>query len=166
MIFGMSMMSACSALPVNDYCIESAPGLSSAALDGSELGTSQISLAFEGDGQGVALNQATFLANQGITGTFFVSGKSIADGETDSLDAINQLGHHIGNRAFTGEPLTEVEDFTTEVRLTRCIFRRFVRNNVFLFALLKEFFNDDQINKLNREGLNKYIGPIATINRS
>jgi peptidoglycan/xylan/chitin deacetylase (PgdA/CDA1 family) len=154
------LCSACNGGLSNDpSCKVALSGISSETIRGASLNDFEIALTFDRAPSGSTEEIAAFLNSRGIAATFFLEGKKISD--TDILKYIRESGHLIGNGTLSNENLAKTPALLTEIRKVDQKITPYVVGNIYLFRSPTGDFNEELAEYLNRQGLQKYVGPIG-----
>ena len=151
---------SCSIPSIEESCISEAPGISEQTITGQSLSTNNVVFTFSGPLNDTAVSIADILSTNGIQGTYFVSGISIAS-NFEKLNTIYQQGHQIGNGGYSGKSLVNSEQPTMELRRTDYLITPYILNNQYLFRAPEGNFDARVAKRLNQDGLMKYTGPVG-----
>ena len=151
-------LTSCKKESSEDGCTPGA-GLHSTDILGSDLSDGQISLTFD-DGPSVHTERLLDgLKKHGITASFFVIGFP-AKSNLDLLERMKKEGHLVGNHTFTHPDITKSSNPVAEVMRTDEVISPYVTGDMFLFRPPFGVWGDAVAQRLNGEGLAKYVGPI------
>lgn len=128
-------------------------------LRGLDLADGHVTLTFD-DGPGPrTLELATYLHQQGVEATFFVTGAS-ARNRGSVLETLVSQGHLIANHTYSHPAMTSTSDPVGEVRKTDEVIAPYVRNGVYLFRAPYGDWNGHVSEVLNASGLERYVGSV------
>jgi peptidoglycan/xylan/chitin deacetylase (PgdA/CDA1 family) len=154
------LSSACSGgLSSDPPCKVALSGISSEAIRGTSLNDFEIALTFDRAPSSSSEEIAAFLNSRTIGATFFIEGKKISD--TDGLRYLRESGHLIGNGSLSYGSLAKTPALLTEIRKVDQGITPYVVGNIYLFRAPNQDFNETLAEYLNRQGLQKYVGPIG-----
>ena len=140
-------------------CKGSPTGISPIALTGSSLANKELSLTFERSPSNRTAEFSTYLQSRGIGATFFIEGQRVST--TDTLVALRNEGHLIGNGTVSHADLTQTPDLLTEIRQVDDLITPYVVGDIFVFTAPEGRFEKKTAEYLNVQGLQKYVGPIG-----
>lgn len=154
------LWSACNGGLSNDpSCKVALSGISSDAIRGASLNDFEVALTFDRAPSSSSEEIAAFLNSRAIAATFFIEGKKISD--TEILKYLRESGHLIGNGTLSYENLAKTPALLTEIRKVDQRITPYVVGNIYLFRSPTGDFNENLAEYLNRQGLQKYVGPIG-----
>ncbi len=151
---------SCGLIKETGSCDLKAKNLRAEPRNGSSLQDNSISLAFLRGPSSSTSEIGSLLEARGIQASFFVRGAAVED-HSDSLSLLRQQGHLIGNGGYTFTDLTRSKEPVLEVRKTDALITADVTGDIFLLHAPQGEFNAETADLLNRNGLGKYVGPIA-----
>jgi peptidoglycan/xylan/chitin deacetylase (PgdA/CDA1 family) len=134
-------------------------GIAETAISGSSLNDQELVLTFDRAPSKTTEEIGAYLNSRSIGGTFFVEGQKLSD--KTILSALRESGHLIGNGTLSHASLTKTPALLTEIRKVDQIITPYVVGNMFLFRAPGGAFNKETAEYLNRQGLQKYVGPIG-----
>lgn len=135
-------------------------GIANAPIKGDGMNDQRITLAIDGSPTAVTADIAEILANKRVGATFFAVGRQVPD-HREELLYVRDAGHLIGNATFSGKRLTASKLPVGEMRKADAVLTPYVVGDMFLLRVPEDDFNADLATYLNRQGLQKYVGPIG-----
>ena len=136
-------------------------GVQSQAYTGAALASKQLVLTIDGGPSATTAAMDSQLFAKGIQAAFFVNGHSVT-GQEATLTTLKAHGHLVGNRSYSGKPLTETKDVEREVRRTDALLIPYVTGNMFLLRSSGTAnLSTDVAQQFNNAGLSRYVGPIG-----
>jgi peptidoglycan/xylan/chitin deacetylase (PgdA/CDA1 family) len=153
-------LSACESHQLGSICRPGARNVQAAAFSGGDLPEKTLTVALTGGPSEFTSSISNLLRSRNIVGTFFVQGSKAIE-NTEALAQLREQGHLIGNGSYTGTSLLKTSEPILELRRTDATISPFVSGNVFLLHAPFFAFDGRLARVFNRNGLGKYLGPIA-----
>ncbi len=139
--------------------VASSSAISATEIVGSSMDAQTVTVTIDGSPVDTTGDIGDYLAEQGVSATFFIVGKEL--GNPSILTRLRDKKHLIANGTFSGKDLTKVPKPVIDLRLTDARISNYVVGNMFLFRSPDHGFSTQMADYLNRQGLQKYVGPIG-----
>ena len=144
---------------VKKSCVGNGTGLAKSALTGANLADNTVAFTFSNGPTEFTTDIAEYLYSNGIKATFFTLGSNVR-GRQAVLEKLKGWGHLVGNMGYDQQNLTKSRIPQLQVRRTDELIREYITGDMFLFRPPLGSYDEALIDKLNNEGLRKYVGPI------
>ncbi len=156
-------MQACNSNGPGPGCKVAPSGIADAPITGKTLLDKTLVFTFDRSPTPVTLEIADLLTARQINGAFFVVGKKLKDVVHQGILAhLRSNGHLIGNGTYSFANLEAVALPTAELRQVDQMIQPDVVGNMFFFRSAANSFNHKIADYLNKQGLQKYVGPIGS----
>lgn len=156
-VFGLS---GCTQSKKSSECAVAKSGVSEGLINGDSLDQYQVSIAIDGAPSKETANVADLLNHKQIGATFFIYG-NLVEKNRDALIAARNAGHLIGNATYSGRNLMQEPMPAEELRRADVALTPLIVGDMFLFRAPDDQFSPKVAEHLNRQGLQKYVGPIG-----
>lgn len=150
---------SCGFLDRDPACKVSPTGIAAMPLLGASLGEQELTLTFDRSPSENTEDISHYLQSRGIGGTFFIEGQRVDSPEI--FIKLRDSGHLLGNGTLSHANLTASPDLLTEIRQVDDLLTPYVVGNIFIFRAPEGLFGKKTAEYLNRQGLQKYVGPIG-----
>lgn len=152
-------LSSCNVAKKSESCQLDAEGLREEGFNGQSLADLQLSLIFLKGPSESSEKIGEFLAEEGVSATFFAKGEEV-EAEHDALKDLKDHGHVIGTGGFTFTDLSVAYDPVLELRAADALITEFTMGDQFWLYGPEGSLSSGAKKQLLRAGLGKYVGPI------
>lgn len=141
-------------------CPVARTGISETVINGNSLDEHQVVIAIDGAPTSETQNIAELLAHKQVGAVFFVAG-SLVEKNAEILRAVRDSGHLLGNATYGYQSLMQSALPAEELRRADVALTPLVVGDMFMFRAPFDEFSPQMAMHLNRQGLQKYVGPIG-----